>query len=135
MHKYLGVVPMNEASIACEVASRVFDRGGRVVLHLSGHHDEYSAWRCAAEISRRIGPRRNVELVVDISDLDGLTARAQQVWASVMPAIVGRLGALALVGGTPLARRAAAAACLSAGIELRMLNAASGVHRASDATR
>lgn len=102
-----------------DVPGQVIARDGKVVVVVTGDYSEEDAARAAAAVNDILVEQPRIELVVDLSGIDGFTRGAREVWQSYFRTYSKAVHTLTIVGGTPLARMASAAVCLYAGIRMR----------------
>lgn len=94
-------------------------RAQKVVVIVSGFHSEEDAKRCAGQVNDMLDRKTGLELVVDLTTIDGFSREAREVWQGYFRAYAKAVHTLTIVGGTALARMASAAVCLYAGIKMK----------------
>ena len=98
----------------------VYRRGRKIVICADGHHDETAASQGAQYLLALLadinGP---VEIVADLSHLAAITPEGQKHWQDAFERSRARIGLITVVQGTALARMAASAVGLYAGIKVR----------------
>lgn len=94
-------------------------REGKVVVVVAGFHSEEDAKRCAEQVNDLLDRKTGGELVVDLTEIDGFSREAREVWQSYFKIYAKIVHTLTIVGGTALARMASAAVCLYAGIKMK----------------
>jgi hypothetical protein len=101
----------------------VYRRGRKLVVSVDGQHTSDAALQAAqyllvllADIA---GP---VELVADLSSVTGITAEGQRHWQEAFERARHRIQLITVVQGTALARMAASAVGLYAGIKVRFVD-------------
>ncbi|MBC8072717.1 MAG: hypothetical protein IAG13_30635 [Deltaproteobacteria bacterium] len=97
-------------------------REQKVVVVVSGFHSEVDAKRCANEVNDLLDRKTGLELVVDLTAIDGFSREAREVWQGYFRSYAKAVHTLTIVGGTALARMASAAVCLYAGIKMKTAN-------------
>jgi hypothetical protein len=94
-------------------------REQKVVVVVSGFHSEDDAKRCAGQVNDLLERKSGMELIVDLTAIDGFSREAREVWQGYFRAYSRAVHTLTIVGGTALARMASAAVCLYAGIKMK----------------
>lgn len=108
-----------DRTMIVRVAGEVLSRQGKVVVVVSEMHTAQDAARCAAVVEANIAARKQIDLVVDLTNITGFTRDAREEWQRCLLGTPQAIRTLTIVGGTPLARMASAAVCLYAGIKMR----------------
>jgi hypothetical protein len=98
----------------------VYRQGGKIIFSVDGFHTTDAALQATQYVSTLIteisGP---VEFVADLCNVTGFSQDARQYWQDVFESSRHRIHLITLVRGTALARMAASALGLYAGIRVR----------------
>jgi hypothetical protein len=103
--------------------TEVYRRGRKIVVVIDGYHSTAHAWHATqqvAALAKEInGP---VEVIGDLSNISGFTAEGRSHWQNVFKEVRRQVILITMVQGTALARMAASAVGLYAGIKFRSVD-------------